>query len=238
MARQVAAVAAIVTKGRDPPAPSARLPNVAESVGIAAAPVAACPPPVCIPPMASGSSTLEAAAEEVERECGYTALTKFMKFHPPTFDGEVVDPWIVETWLATMETLFEDTYVLEQDKVHLAAHCLEKTVRVWWKRVKKDRSPNLSSIDWEEFRGLMFAEYFPDSDKRKMRKNFRKLKQVHAFKFCTFAEVLDRALWVEHGNACAREERETFEKDKGRKRLGGGSGGQSSFKKPVKYLKG
>nr|CAD1822922.1 unnamed protein product [Ananas comosus var. bracteatus] len=125
----------------------------------------------------------------------------------------------------------------------------------------------------------MFAEYFPDSEKQKMREDFRKLKQgdrtvreyerefthllncvpdvasteqdraecfvrglrpgvfrlVHAFKFRTFAEVLDRALWVEHGNACEREEREASEKDKGRKRQGGGSGGQSGSKKPSKY---
>nr|CAD1821855.1 unnamed protein product [Ananas comosus var. bracteatus] len=109
----------------------------------------------------------------------------------------------------------------------------------------------------------MFTEYFPDSDKRKMREDFRKLKQgnrtvreyerefthllncvpdvarieqdrvecfvrglrpgvfrmVHAFKFRTFAEVLDRALWVEHGNACEREEREHLRKTKERNGL-------------------
>nr|CAD1830079.1 unnamed protein product [Ananas comosus var. bracteatus] len=117
------------------------------------------------------------AAEEAERERGYTALTRFTKFHLPTFDGEVIDPWTVETWLASMETLFEDIYTEEQDKVNLAAHYFDKRARVWWKRVKEDRSSDLSPIDWEEFRRLMFAEYFPDSDKRKMREDFRKLKQ-------------------------------------------------------------
>lgn len=62
-------------------------------------------------------------------------------------------------------------------------------------------------------------------------------RTVHAFKFHTFAKVLDRALWVEHGHACAWEERKTFEKDKGRKRPGGGSGGQSGSKMPPKYPK-
>nr|CAD1837163.1 unnamed protein product [Ananas comosus var. bracteatus] len=41
---------------------------------------------------------------------------------------------------------------------------------------------------------------------------------VHPFKIKKFVEVLDRALWVEHGNAVAREEHESFEKDKGKKR--------------------
>nr|CAD1837178.1 unnamed protein product [Ananas comosus var. bracteatus] len=116
----------------------------------------------------------------------------------------------------------------------------------------------------------------PDSDRQKMREDFRKLKQgnrtvreyerefthllncvpdvasteqdraycfvrglrpgvfrlVHAFKFHTFAEALDRALWVEHENTCEREDREAFDKDKGKKRPGGGSGGQSSSKRP------
>lgn len=125
----------------------------------------------------------------------------------------------------------------------------------------------------------MFTEYFPDSDKRKMRENFQKLRQgnctireyerefmhlvnyvpdvaqsdqdkakcfghglrpkifkvVHDFKFRTFAEVLDWALWVEHGNACAREEREMFEKDKRKKLAMSGTGGQSSSKKPPRY---
>ncbi|XP_020089005.1 uncharacterized protein LOC109710682 [Ananas comosus] len=207
------------------------------------------------------------------------ALTRFTKFHRPTFDGDVIDPWTVETWLATMETLFEDIYTEERDKVNLAAHCFDKRAQVWWKRVKQDRAPALTPIDWEEFRKLLFAEYFPDSDRRKMREDFRKLKQgnrtvreyerefthllncvpdvavteqdradcfvrglrpgvfrtVHAFKFHTFEKALDRALWVEHENACEREDREMYEKDKERKRPGGSSGGQSSSRKPQKY---
>ncbi|XP_020107931.1 uncharacterized protein LOC109723851 [Ananas comosus] len=121
-----------------------------------------------------------------------------------------------------METLFEDIFTLEKDKVNLAAHCFEKRARTWWRRVKQDRSPELPPIDWAEFRKLMFAEYFPDSDKRRMREDFRKLKQ-------------DRALWVEHGNACEREDREALDKEKGKKRQGGGSGGQSSSRRPPKY---
>nr|CAD1833545.1 unnamed protein product [Ananas comosus var. bracteatus] len=61
------------------------------------------------------------------------------------FHGEVVDPWTVETWLAAMETLFEDIYTAERDKVPLAAHCFDKRARV--------------------------------CEKRKMREDFRKLKQ-------------------------------------------------------------
>ncbi len=36
----------------------------------------------------------------------------------------VVGPWVVETWIDSMETLFEDLYILERGKVD--AHCLER----------------------------------------------------------------------------------------------------------------
>ena len=104
-------------------------------------------------------------------------LARFMKFRPPMFDGEVMDPGIVENWLATMEMLFGDARAQDQDKVSLAAHYFDKRARLWWRGVQRDRSPSLPPIDWEEFRRLMFVEYFPDSDKRKMREDFRKLKQ-------------------------------------------------------------
>ncbi|XP_020109276.1 uncharacterized protein LOC109724754 [Ananas comosus] len=176
-----------------------------------------------------------------------------------------------------MEALFEDIYTLEKDKVHLVAHFFEKSAQVWWRRVKENRSLDLPSITWEEFWGLLFMEYFLDSDKRKINEDFHKLMQgsrtvreyeresshlvncvpglihvdrdraecferglrpeifkvIHALKLKIFEEVLDRALWVERENAIAREERESFERerDKGKKRAASGSGGQSSSKR-------
>nr|CAD1832719.1 unnamed protein product [Ananas comosus var. bracteatus] len=68
-----------------------------------------------------------AASEKAEKERALAALMTFIKFDPPIFDGKNVNPWIVETWIDSMETLFEELYILEWDKVHLAVHCL-KTV--------------------------------------------------------------------------------------------------------------
>nr|CAD1830196.1 unnamed protein product [Ananas comosus var. bracteatus] len=60
-------------------------------------------------------------------------------------------------------------------------------------------------------------------------------RAVHILKLTTFAEVLDRALWAEQGNAHIREEREASEKDGGKKRAQGSSGAQSKSRKPPKY---
>nr|CAD1830082.1 unnamed protein product [Ananas comosus var. bracteatus] len=178
------------------------------------------------------------------------------------FDGKEADPWVLETWFTSMEALFEDIYTLEKDKVHLAAHCFEKDAQIWWQKAKKSRGLNTSSLTWEEFREIVFMEYFPDSDRRKMKEDFRKLRQgnrsawfilieieqitssglrpeifkiISALKLKSFEEVLDRALWVERGNAIAREERESFDREKGKKRTTSGAGGQSSSKRPPRY---
>nr|CAD1831572.1 unnamed protein product [Ananas comosus var. bracteatus] len=76
-----------------------------------------------------------------------------------------------------METLFDDLRTLERDKVYLATHCLEKAAKVWWKHVKRDRLPGLPPMLWEEFKREMFANYFPDTLKRKLKEKFHKLEQ-------------------------------------------------------------
>ncbi|XP_020104822.1 uncharacterized protein LOC109721567 [Ananas comosus] len=241
------------------------------------------PVPPIVPPVVSGPSGSDVTALEAERARFIKVLEAFMRFNPPMFDGKEADLWVVETWLTAMEALFEDIYTLERDKVPLAAHCFEKDAQIWWQKAKKKRASNLSPLTWEEFREMLFMEYFPDSDKRKMKEDFRKLRQgnrsvreyerkfthlvncvpgmvhtdrdradcferglrpdifrtVNAPKLKTFEEVLDRALWVERGNAIARDERESFERERERekekKRTTSGAGGQSSSKRPSRY---
>ncbi|XP_020080555.1 uncharacterized protein LOC109704198 [Ananas comosus] len=147
-----------------------------EGMATAAVPVARRPAPANVA-TGSGTSNLEDVAAAVERKRALAALMMFQKFDPPVFDGEKVEPWMIESWVDSMETLFEDLYTLERDKVHLATRYLERTAKVWWKRLKQDRSPDLPPLTWEEFWGLLYAKYFPDSEKKKLQEQFRKLKQ-------------------------------------------------------------
>nr|CAD1820674.1 unnamed protein product [Ananas comosus var. bracteatus] len=244
-------------------------------------PATAAAPVTAIPPTASGSSVPIPDTLEAEQERSLVVLTAFRRFNPPTFQGDVKDPWLMEAWFITMEALFEDIYTLEKNKVHLAAHCFEGPARIWWNRVKKNRSLDITSMTWEAFRELLLMKYFLESDKRKIKEDFRKLRQgsrsvreyekefshlinyvsclvhsdrdraevferglppdifkvIHAFRLKTYDEVLNRALWVERGNAIAWEECEAFEKDKekdkSKKRAASGSAGQSSSKRPL-----
>ncbi|XP_020084896.1 uncharacterized protein LOC109707773 [Ananas comosus] len=180
---------------------------------------------------------------EVERERALAALMTFKKFDPPTFDGEDIDPWTVELWIDSIETIFEDLYTVERDKIHLAVHCLQLSAKEWWKGVKRNRSPSLPPMTWQEFRELILSVYFPDSEKRKLRDRFQKLRQgdrlvreyerefsriVNCVPSVTFAEVVDRALWIEQGNASVLEECESYYKEKGKERPASGYDGQSS----------
>ncbi|XP_020101439.1 uncharacterized protein LOC109719274 [Ananas comosus] len=134
---------------------------------------------------------------------------------------------MVESWVDSMETLFEDLYTLEKDKVPLATHCSERTAKVWWKRIKQHRAFDLLPLTWEEFLVLLYVNYFPDSDKKKLQEQFRKLKQG--------CRSVAKALWAEQGNAHICEEREAFENDGGKKRAQGSYGAQSRSRKPPKY---
>ncbi|XP_020082636.1 uncharacterized protein LOC109706252 [Ananas comosus] len=105
------------------------------------------------------------------------ALTTFKRFNPPTFNGDVKDLWMTESWLAVMEALFEDIYTLEKDKVHLAAHYFDGSARLWWTQAKRNHSLEHASVTWEAFRETLLMEYFFESDNRKIKEDFRKLRQ-------------------------------------------------------------
>ncbi|XP_020106660.1 uncharacterized protein LOC109722893 [Ananas comosus] len=167
-------------------------------------------------------------------------LTAFKRFNPPTFNGNVKDLWLVESWLAMMEALFEDIYTLEKDKVHPAAHCFQGSARLWWTQAKKSHSLDLASVTWEAFREMLLMEYFSESDKRKIKEDFHKLRQgsqsvrEYEREFTHLVNCVPSS--VERGNAIAREECEAFEmdkeRDKSKKRAASGSAGQSSSKQP------
>nr|CAD1827473.1 unnamed protein product [Ananas comosus var. bracteatus] len=159
--------------GAEHPASPAVVPSAAEGVAAAAELVAAVP--VTAVPAGSGTSNPDSVAIEADRERAFAALVMFKKFSLPTFDGKKVEPTMVESWIDTMETLFEDINTLEKDKVYLATHCLDKAAKMWWKRVKRDRPSDLPPILWEEFKRAMFANYFPDTVKRKLQEKFLKL---------------------------------------------------------------
>ncbi|XP_020113158.1 uncharacterized protein LOC109727434 [Ananas comosus] len=167
---------------QQPPISPVRAPAGVEGAGAAAPPPMAytAPPGVAAGTCSAMSSTSTPIdpALEAERDRALACLTAFKKFNPPIFNGESGDPWEMESWVDTMEKLFEDLYTLEQDKVHLAVHCLEKYARVWWKATRQNRSPTLPPMMWEEFRGLLYGVHFSDSE---MNQKYLRFLQCRMF---------------------------------------------------------
>ncbi len=106
------------------------------------------------------------------------SLAKFQRLHPPTFTGEGSDPMVVESRVDSMEKLFLNLRVPEQDWVMLAVSFLDKMAHHWWKAELKRRADAvLPTPSWEEFREPPFATYFPDCAKQQMEEDFKSLRQ-------------------------------------------------------------
>nr|CAD1820593.1 unnamed protein product [Ananas comosus var. bracteatus] len=58
------------------------------------------------------------------------------------------EPWVVEGWVSAMEKLFEDLFILEREQMR-----------------------------WDEFCGLLYEPYFPNSVKQKLEEDLKKLQQ-------------------------------------------------------------
>ncbi len=104
-------------------------------------------------------------------------LANFQKFYPPAFSGDGLDSMIMESWVDSMEKLFENLRVPERERVMLVVPFLDKMAHRWWKaELERWTDAALSSPTWEEFRGLLFATYFTNSAKQQME-DFKSLKQ-------------------------------------------------------------
>ncbi|XP_020101442.1 uncharacterized protein LOC109719279 [Ananas comosus] len=198
-------------------------------------------------PAGLGISNPDDAAIEAEQERALAALIKFKKFDPPIFEGGKVELSVVESWIDSMETLFENLYTSEKDKFKRAmfANYFPDTVKQkLQEKFHKLRQGDRSVADCEqEFSHII--DCVPDivRDDRDRADWFlrglrpRIYEAVQILKITTFAKVFDRALWAEHGNTYAREECEAMAeaRDKGKKRAVGGAGGRPNAKKPPRY---
>nr|CAD1833566.1 unnamed protein product [Ananas comosus var. bracteatus] len=124
---------------------------------------------------------------------------------------------MVESWIDSMETLFEDLYTLREGQVPLATHCLEKAAKVWGSFSSRLRAGVLHIID------CVPDVVRDDADRAEwFLRGLRPwiYRAVQLLKLTTFAEVFDRALWAEHGDATVREEASCWLDPKTRGRSG------------------
>ncbi|KAK1660398.1 hypothetical protein QYE76_048557 [Lolium multiflorum] len=133
-------------------------------------------------------------------------LKNFQNTNPPVF-SKTEEPLDADDWLQTMENNLEVAGVEDNDKVLFATHYLAGPARAWWTSA---RALNAGQImPWADFK-LKFSKYHvPPGLIKKMRDEFRELKQGRL----TVVEYRDRFLTL---SRYAPDETDTTEKRKER----------------------
>src|SRR5215213_4267046 len=133
-------------------------------------------------------------------------LKNFQNTNPPVF-SKTEEPLDADDWLQTMENNLEVAGVEAEDKVLFATHYLAGPARAWWTSARALNAGQL--MTWADFK-LKFSKYHvPPGLIKKMRDEFRELKQGRL----TVVEYRDKFLTL---SRYASDETDTTEKRKER----------------------
>ncbi|KAK1666013.1 hypothetical protein QYE76_054172 [Lolium multiflorum] len=114
-------------------------------------------------------------------------LKNFQNTNPPVF-SKTEEPLDADDWLQTMENNLEVAGVEANDKVLFATHYLAGPARAWWTSARALNAGKM--MTWADFK-LKFSKYHvPPGLIKKMRDEFRELKQGRM----TVVEYRDRFL--------------------------------------------
>ncbi|KAK1679844.1 hypothetical protein QYE76_040692 [Lolium multiflorum] len=101
-------------------------------------------------------------------------LKNFQNTNPPVF-SKTEEPLDADDWLQTMENNLEVAGVDENEKVLFATHYLAGLARAWWTSTRAMNAGQM--MTWADFK-LKFSKYHvPPGLIKKMRDEFRELKQ-------------------------------------------------------------
>ncbi|KAK1695010.1 hypothetical protein QYE76_011707 [Lolium multiflorum] len=101
-------------------------------------------------------------------------LKNFQNTNPPMF-SKTEEPLDADDWLQTMENNLEVAGVEAAEKVLFATHYLSGPARAWWTSARAMNAGQM--MTWEDFK-LKFSKYHvPQGLIKKMRDEFRELKQ-------------------------------------------------------------
>ncbi|KAK1633109.1 hypothetical protein QYE76_007424 [Lolium multiflorum] len=133
-------------------------------------------------------------------------LKNFQNTNPPVF-SKTEEPLDADDWLQTMENNLEVAGVEENEKVLFATHYLAGPARAWWTSTRAMNAGQF--ITWTDFK-LKFSKYHvPPGLIKKMRDEFRELKQGRM----SVVEYRDKFLTL---SRYAPDETDTTEKRKER----------------------
>ena len=101
-------------------------------------------------------------------------LKNFQNTNPPMFTKSE-EPLDADDWLQTIENNLEVAGVEENERVLFASHYLSGEARSWWNSVRNMNQGQLPT--WEEFKAKFSKTHVPPGLIKRMRDEFRELKQ-------------------------------------------------------------
>ncbi|KAK1661040.1 hypothetical protein QYE76_049199 [Lolium multiflorum] len=120
-------------------------------------------------------------------------LKNFQNTNPPMF-SKTEEPLDADDWLQTIENNLEVAGVEAAEKVLFATHYLSGPARAWWTSARAMNAGQM--MTWEDFK-LKFSKYHvPQGLIKKMRDEFRELKQGRM----SVVEYRDRFLTLSSNN--------------------------------------
>ncbi|KAK1649046.1 hypothetical protein QYE76_066851 [Lolium multiflorum] len=120
-------------------------------------------------------------------------LKNFQNTNPPMFN-KTEEPLDADDWLQTIENNLEVAGVEAAEKVLFATHYLSGPARAWWTSARAMNAGQM--MTWEDFK-LKFSKYHvPQGLIKKMRDEFRELKQGRM----SVVEYRDRFLTLSSGS--------------------------------------
>ncbi|XP_022967883.1 uncharacterized protein LOC111467258 isoform X2 [Cucurbita maxima] len=152
-------------------------------------PVVAPPPNMVMLSMEAYQKLIQAAAANQEGggDVDSTSMTRefkylrdFRKYDPPVFEGKTIDPVLVESWVESIETIFEHMKCPEDQKVKCASFMLKGEAHFWWKTAQqtlRKEDEDEEPICWHEMKRAFIHKYYPAVNWYNNREAFLHLKQ-------------------------------------------------------------
>jgi len=101
---------------------------------------------------------------------------RFMRQHPPTFDGRG-DSEAAEDWVFKIQEIFRAIGVPPERMVGLATYVLGGDASSWWRTTSAVVFAGRDDVSWEDFLGEFNEQYFPEHVRDGKREEFMSLEQ-------------------------------------------------------------
>ena len=111
-----------------------------------------------------------------EEESEDRTITRFLRFNPPSFDGEP-DDRKAESWLSAVEKIFRVSNYSDVQKIDYAVYLLEGAALHWWEIVERKWERDGIEKSWGQFRKEFLKKFIPQVVRDARERDFMRLIQ-------------------------------------------------------------